>query len=112
MTSLNCYLNALNACYHKKPFYASDLGMNGGEINGLSLNGFIRPTGNSKTVLLHLGTDRRGNRILREVEAKEWVFVRTANEWLRECQKQDMQDYLRMAREFLALADALGIGAE
>lgn len=112
MTSLNCYLNAMKACSHKKPFYASDLGLNGGEINGLSLNGFIRPTGNSKTVTLHLGNDRRGNRILREVEAKEWVFERTTYEWLREHQKQDMQDYLRMAREFLALADALGIGAE
>lgn len=117
MTSMNCYKNALKARAYGKPFYAADLGLNGGEINGLSLNQFIKPTGNIKTAIVPAGTDKHGNRLLREVTIKEWIYCNerwgTADlafwgETMKATQERELAEYAELAKEFLRLLDTVG----
>lgn len=54
-----------------KPFYASDYGLNGGEINSLHCAGCITPTGNRKEVFFPI--DRYGE-LYRKDEVLEWRF--------------------------------------
>ena len=60
-----------------KPFYASDLfGASdslGGIINGLSINGLIKPTGNVREVMVPLGGD-----MYHKCQAKEWQLAFSA----------------------------------
>lgn len=112
MTSINLYKNALRAHVYGKPFYASDLGLNGGEINGLRLNFFIEPTGNTRKVTIPMGYDRRGNAILREVTAKEWRPSGAGSFWLRKLQVKELREYVKIAREFLQFAERMGIEVE
>lgn len=110
--SFNLYKNALRAHVYGKPFYASDLGLNGGEINGLRLNCFIEPTGNTKKVTIPMGYDRRGNTILREVTAKEWRPCEASSPLVRMCQSKEMREYAQIAREYLKLVERMGIEVE
>ena len=55
-----------------KPFYASDYGLNGGEINSLHCGGAITPTGNRKYV--YVPVDYFGEELYRKCEVLEWKF--------------------------------------
>lgn len=54
-----------------KPFYASDLGLNGGEINSLYCAGCITPTGKRKEVFFPID---RYSELYRKDEVLEWRF--------------------------------------
>ncbi len=54
-----------------KPFYASDLGLNGGEINSLNCAGCITPTGKRKEIFYPI--DSYGE-LYRKDEVLEWRF--------------------------------------
>lgn len=54
-----------------KSFYASDFGLNGGEINSLYCAGCITPTGNRKEVFYPVDTD---SKLYRKDEVLEWRF--------------------------------------
>lgn len=63
------FLNYMNIRISgRTTFYASDFGLNGGEINGLVVNGLIRPTGQTKNVMIPIDWN-----IYKKVSAKEWV---------------------------------------
>lgn len=100
--------NMMKIAAYGKPFYASDLGMNGGEINALTINCFIVPTGKTRKVMVPI--DRwGGDRIFKEVTIKEWEFnPRNAGRW------PDVWQYaigkaIKDAQDILAAARALGI---
>lgn len=101
-------LNALKARAHGKPFYASELGFNGGEMNGLSLNSFVKPTGNTKTILVSI-TTWNGSRIFKECEVKEWVWCCSDYDWERAWQNEAIIKAVKDAKALLAIAESLGI---
>jgi hypothetical protein len=53
----------------KKTFYASDFGLNGGEISALSYVGLISPTGNTRETSIEIPY---GNGVYKKVTVKEW----------------------------------------
>lgn len=55
-----------------KPFYASDYGLNGGEINSLHCGGAITPTGKTKDIFVPV--DYFGEELYRKCEVMEWKF--------------------------------------
>ena len=67
---------SLSIIHHSdSPFYASDLDLNGGQINALAGYGFIKPTGKTKAYYLDLDDD-----YARRVTVKEWkVNVKQMN---------------------------------
>lgn len=73
-TPINVLANYLHARAYNKPFYAVDLGLNGGQINALSVNGLIEPTGNIKEVDLILKT-WSDEKFVKTVKVKEWRCV-------------------------------------
>lgn len=54
----------------KKTFYASDLGLNGGQINGLSYWNFIKKTGNTKEEWIDVDENTR-----KRVCVYEWEII-------------------------------------
>ena len=54
------------------PFYASDYGLNGGEINSLKGGCAIVPTGETKDVFVPV--DYYGEELYRKCEVMEWKF--------------------------------------
>lgn len=110
--SANCLMNSLVVRAHGKPFYASDLGLNGGEINGLSINRYIKATGNTKTVMVPIDT-WHGDRIFKECKVKEWEYCGDAygEGWLAEMQERELRKMIIKAQKILELAAQLGIGA-
>lgn len=73
-TPINVLANYLHARAYNKPFYAVDLGLNGGQINALSVNGLIEPTGNTKEVDLILKT-WSDEKFVKTVKVKEWRCI-------------------------------------
>ena len=110
--SANCLMNSLVVRAHGKPFYASDLGLNGGEISGLSLNHYIKATGNTKTVMVPIDT-WHGDRIFKECKVEEWEYCGDAcgESWLAEMQERELRKMITKAQKILELAAQLGIGA-
>ena len=49
------------------PFYAEEVGLNGGQINALALRHYIEPTGNTKERYVEVGDG-----LYRKVEVQEW----------------------------------------
>lgn len=106
--SFNNIINAMKVRAYGKPFYASDLGLNGGEINGLQINSYIKPTGNTRKVMVPI--DRwNGDRIFKECEVKEWVWCRSDREWEREWQNEVLIQAVREAKELLDFVNEMGI---
>lgn len=106
--SFNNIINAMKVRAYGKPFYASDLGMNGGEINGLKFNRFIKPTGNTRKVMVPIDM-WGGDRIFKECEVKEWVWCRSDREWERAWQNEALIQAVKKARELLELVSGMGI---
>lgn len=101
-------LNAMKARAYGKPFYASDLGFNGGEMNGLRINNFVKPTGRTKTVMVQIDT-WGGKRIFKECEVKEWVWCRSNKEWERVWQNEAIIKAIRDAKALLELVEKIGV---
>ena len=99
--------NALMVRAYGKPFYASDLGLNGGEIRGLSANQFIRKTGNSKDVDITLET-WGGCKLIKTVEVYEWRMTTPRAEWERCWQKEAIDQAIKDAKILLRCAAELG----
>lgn len=103
-TPINVLANYLRARTYNKPFYAVDLGLNGGQINALRVNGLIEPTGNIKEVDLVLDTWGDGKKLIKTVKIKEWRCVNekemTSPYRLNLLQK-DIQEAVTMAKEIL-----------
>lgn len=68
------------SAHDDSPFYASDLGLNGGQIEALSMWGIIRPTGNKKEYTIpHPFNDS----MLIKCQSREWVISSRKNlEWM------------------------------
>lgn len=126
MISPNLTKNILKVIAHgTEPFYACDLGLNGGEINGLNLNGYIEPTGNTRPVEITLpywDVIKGRIEIKKTVAAKEWrytpikdkyndpdMYSAEARDWLIGIYKKELDTMIAQAREIVALADALGL---
>ena len=126
MISTNLTKNILKVIAHgTEPFYACDLGLSGGEINGLRLNGYIEPTGNTRPVEItfHYWDAFEGRiEVTKTVAAKEWRYTPiadkysdpdqyndTVREWLIGTYKRELDTIIGQAREIVALADALGL---
>lgn len=105
----NMVKNILKISAYGKPFYASDLGLNGGEINGLSCNRYIKPTGHTKTVMVQIDT-WGGDRIYKECTVKEWKYSGDEDRWMREALQERFIQAVQDAKEILAAAAELGIG--
>ena len=123
MISTNLTKNILKVIAHgNEPFYASDLGMNGGEINGLRLNGYIAPTGNIRSVEITFqcwDPFKACGEVKKTVTVKEWRYTPIEDkyseyndeirEWLIDTYKRELDTVIAQARELAALADALGL---
>ena len=106
--SFNNIINAMKVRAYGKPFYASDLGLNGGEINGLRANSYIKATGNTRKVMVPI--DRwGGDRIFKECEVKEWIWCRSDREWEREWQNEVLIQAVREAKELLDFVNEMGV---
>lgn len=104
----NMVKNVMKIRAYGKPFYASDLGMNGGEICGLSVHSYIMPTGNTKTIMVPIDT-WGGDRIFKECKVKEWRYNPSPSAYLRSIWEQEFAKAVKDAKEVLAAAAALGI---
>jgi hypothetical protein len=81
-----------------------DLGLNGGQINGLRINGLIEPTGNTKVVDLVIDTYSDGRKIIKTVEIKEWRCVNEKemmSPYRLNLLQKDIQEAVTMAKEIL-----------
>ena len=106
--SFNNIKNAMKVRAYGKPFYASDLGLNGGEIRGLQANSFIKPTGNTKTIMVPI--DTWGNdRIFKECKVKEWIWRRSYLDWEREWQEEVLVQAVKEAKELLNFVNEIGV---
>lgn len=66
----------------KKPFYATDFNLNGGKINALATQGFIKPTGYEKETFILVDT---WNEYYKKTIIKEWqVDVVALNQFVIE----------------------------
>ena len=65
------YLHILES--GKKTFYASDLDLNGGQINGLSYWNFIKKTGNKKEVWIDIDESTKKRSIVYEWEVIDYT---------------------------------------
>lgn len=102
-TPINVLANYLHARAHNKPFYAEDLGLNGGQINGLRINGLIEPTGNTKEVELVLKT-WSDEKFVKTVKVKEWKCVNEKemmSPYRLNLLQKDIQEAVTMAKEIL-----------
>lgn len=95
-------IRALNG----ESFYAYDLHLNGGEIAALSVNGYIEPTGNTKTILVHITTTQKGERIFKECTVLEWRLK--TEKWRIEMYERALKREIEKAKEVLSLAEELG----
>lgn len=99
MLTLNFVNNYLKIRNLKKgtTFYASDYGINGGSIHGLRHQGFIEPTGNTKTIIIPHPYD---DRLLIKSEVKEWRM--RANKRIIEMYDKDVKRTLDYTKSMLA----------
>ena len=100
---INVITNYLHARAYNKPFYAVDLGLNGGEINGLQINGLIEPTGNTKEVELVLKT-WSDKKFVKTVQVKEWRCVNEKemmSTYRLNLLQKDIREAVTMARNIL-----------
>lgn len=103
-TPINVLANYLRARTYNKPFYAEDLGLNGGQINGLRINGLIEPTGNTREVDLVLDTWGDGEKLIKTVKIKEWRCVNEKemmSPYRLDLLEKDIQEAVTMAKEIL-----------
>lgn len=102
-TPINVLANYLHARTYNKPFYAVDLGLNGGQINALSVNGLIEPTGNIKEVDLILKT-WSDEKFVKTVKVKEWRCVNEKemmSPYRFNLLNKDIQEAVTLARNIL-----------
>lgn len=101
-TPINVLANYLHARAYNKPFYAEDLGLNGGQINGLQANGLIEPTGNTTEVDLVLKT-WSDKKIIKTVQVKEWRCVdeKEMLPYRLKLLQKDIREAVTMATEIL-----------
>lgn len=102
-TPINVLANYLHARAYNKPFYAVDLGLNGGQINALSVNGLIEPTGNIKEVDLILKT-WSDEKFVKTVKVKEWRCVNEKemmSPYRFNLLNKDIQEAVTLARNIL-----------
>lgn len=103
-TPINVLANYLHARAYNKPFYAVDLGLNGGQINGLRINGLIEPTGNTREVDLVLDTWGNGEKLIKTVKIKEWRCVnekKMMSPYRFNLFHKDIQEAVTLARNIL-----------
>jgi hypothetical protein len=102
-TPISVLANYLHARAYNKPFYAVDLGLNGGQINALRVNGLIEPTGNTTEVDLVLDT-WGDEKLIKTVKIKEWRCVNEKEMMSPYCLnllEKDIQEAVTMAKEIL-----------
>lgn len=79
MSNFNISENTLNALVrvteYGKPFYASELGLDGGTINALRTAGFITPTGETKSELVNIYDD-----MYKKIEVSQWKIYPRAKD--------------------------------
>lgn len=68
MMNKNVLKNAVKVAMYGKPFYASDLELCGGNINGLLYHDLIKPTGNTKKIWVEIYEDTA-----KKCEVSEWI---------------------------------------
>lgn len=102
-TPINVLANYLRARTYNKPFYAVDLGLNGGQINALRINGLIEPTGNTKEVELVLKT-WSDEKFVKTIKIQEWRCVNEKemmSPYRLNLLQKDIQEAVTLARNIL-----------
>jgi hypothetical protein len=66
----NTISNVAKVIAYGKPFFASDLGFNGGEIRGMNYHGYIRATGKTRESFIPI--DGWDDEFYRKVTVQEW----------------------------------------
>lgn len=108
-TPINVLANYFRARTYNKPLYAVDLGLNGGQINALRVNGLIEPTGNIKEVDLVLDTWGDGKELIKTVKIKEWRCVNEKemmSPYRLNLLQKDIREAVTLATEILCWWDA------
>lgn len=84
-------------------FYASDLGIAGGTINGLDRNGYIEKTGNTKSYMIEIGDN-----LFKRVSVYEWRvhdrYGATRYKIIRDIRQHEFE---RWVKDILSAAEAL-----
>lgn len=84
-------------------FYASDLGLAGGTISGLNINGYIKKTGNTKICMVNIYDNHY---IKAEIFEWEVCGEEDTNSLWKEYKDKEFE---RMAEKILAAAEALKV---
>lgn len=72
LATLENYLKILQS--GKKEFWASEVGLKGGAIQGLHYNGLIKPTNERKEVMIPL--DGEEGKIFKKVQVIKWQIIK------------------------------------
>lgn len=87
------YVRALN---HGKPFYAADLGLNGGTIAAMAYYNYIRRTGNTKEYMVNLYDD-----VYKKVSVHEWKLVVSKDTHYNDWRKNQIEREYYKAKAFV-----------
>ena len=87
------YIRALN---YGKPFYASELGLDGGTIGAMACHNFIRRTGNTKDYMVNLYDD-----VYKKVSVYEWTLVASKDAHYNEWRKRQIEREYDKAKAFV-----------
>ena len=87
------YVRALN---YGKPFYAADLGLNGGTIAAMEYYNYIRRTGNTKEYMVNLYDD-----VYKKVLVYEWTLVIFKDAHYNDWRKNQIEREYTKAKAFV-----------
>ena len=87
------YIRALN---YGKPFYAADLGLNGGTIAAMACYNYIRRTGNTKEYMVNLYDD-----VYKKVSVYEWKLVVSNDAHYNAWRKNQIEREYNKAKAFV-----------
>lgn len=87
------YIMVLN---YGKPFYAADLGLNGGTIAAMACYNYIRRTGNTKDYMVHLYDD-----VYKKVSVYEWTLVVSKDVFYNDWRKNQIEREYNKAKAFV-----------
>ena len=87
------YIMALN---YGKPFYAAELGLNGGTIAAMACHNYIRRTGKTKIYMINLYDD-----VYKKVSVYEWQLVVSKDVFYNNWRKNQIDREYNKAKAFV-----------
>ena len=93
------YIRALN---YGKPFYATELGLDGGTIAAMAHHNYIRRTGNTKEYMVNLYDD-----VYKKVSVYEWELVISKDVHYNDWRKNQIDREYNKAKAFVNAYEGL-----